>query len=201
MYGLERPEATQEEWRLQLGLTEVDHLGSVVFQEIVDDLLFGLRVETSDIEGDEFELLPFGFHFREISLDPRSVFVGECISSVFSVVCSTPTVTLIFVSGLLLPWCHLSFRILGGRVPLSPWVFCKDSYFCCPSRWSSTLSIFFCVSLVAVGKSGVVVFGRHCCCSVAPWCPLVALLTPLSESLLSAPSYSAHVTFFVTPVC
>jgi hypothetical protein len=34
-----------------------------VFKEIVNDLLFGLLVETSDIEGDEFELLPVGFHF------------------------------------------------------------------------------------------------------------------------------------------
>ena len=71
-----------------------------MFQEIVYDLLFGLLVETSDIEGDEFELLPVGFHFREISFDPRSVFVGECISPVFSVVCATPTVTLPFVLGL-----------------------------------------------------------------------------------------------------
>jgi hypothetical protein len=93
------------------------------------------------------------------------------------------------------------FASLGGRVPLPPWVFCWDSYFCCSSSWGSTLSFFVCVSLVAVGKSGVVVFGRHCCCSVVPWCPLVVLLAPFVESLLSAPSYSAHVTFFVTPVC
>ncbi len=50
MHGLKRPEATQEEWRLQLGLTETDHLRSVVFQEIIDDLLFGLLVQTSDIK-------------------------------------------------------------------------------------------------------------------------------------------------------
>ena len=85
-----------------------------MFQEIVYDLLFGLLVQTSYIEGDEFELLPFGFHFREISLDPRSVSVGECIPSVFSVVRSTPTVPLIFVLGLLLPRCYLVFRIFGG---------------------------------------------------------------------------------------
>ena len=59
MHGLKRPVATQEEWRLQLGLTEADHLGSVVFEEIVYDLLFGLLIETSDIEGDQLELLPF----------------------------------------------------------------------------------------------------------------------------------------------
>jgi hypothetical protein len=102
---------------LQLGLTEAYHLGSVVLQEIVDDLLFGLLVETSDIEGDESELLPIGFHFREISLNPRFIFVGGCISPVFSVVCSTPTVTLTFVLGLLLPRCYLLFHILGGSSP------------------------------------------------------------------------------------
>jgi len=88
-----------------------------VFEEIVDDLLFGLLVETSDIEGDESELLPVGFHFREISLNPRFIFVRECISPVFSVVCSTPTVTLIFVLCLLLPRCYLVFHIFGGSSP------------------------------------------------------------------------------------
>ncbi len=76
-HGLERPEATQEEWRLQLGLTEADYLGSVVFEKIVDDLLFGLLVETSDIEGDQLELLPVRFHFREISFDSGSVSIGS----------------------------------------------------------------------------------------------------------------------------
>ena len=102
---------------MQLGLAEADHLGSVVFQEIVDDLLFGLLVETSDIEGDEFELLPVGFHFREISFDLRTVSVGECISSVFSVVRSTLTVPLIFKLGLLLPMCYLVFLTFGGSSP------------------------------------------------------------------------------------
>ena len=84
-----------------------------MFQKIVDDLLFRLFVETSYIEGDESELLPVGFHFREIPLDPRSIFFGKCISSVFSVVRSTPTVTLIFLLGLLLPRCYLVFHIFG----------------------------------------------------------------------------------------
>ena len=88
-----------------------------MFQEIVYDLLFGLLIETSDIEGDEFELLPVGFHFREISFDPRSILVGECIFPVFSVVCSTLTVTLIFVLGLLLPRCYLVFLTFGGTSP------------------------------------------------------------------------------------
>ena len=102
---------------MQLGLTEADHLGSVVFEKIVDDLLFGLLVETSDIEGDESELLPVGFHFREISLNPRFIFVGECISPVFSVVCSTPTVPMIFMLDLLLPRCYFLFRLRGGSSP------------------------------------------------------------------------------------
>ena len=117
MHGLERPEPTKEEWVLQLGLTETDHLRSIVFKEIVYDLLFRLLVETSDIEGDEFELLPVGFHFREISLDPRSVFVGECISPVFSVSCSTPTNSLIFLLGLLVPRCYLFLCTFGGSIP------------------------------------------------------------------------------------
>ena len=41
LHGLVRPEAIEIEWRLQLGLVETDHLRSVVFQEIVDDLLLG----------------------------------------------------------------------------------------------------------------------------------------------------------------
>ena len=117
MHGLERPEPTKEEWVLQLGLTKTDHLRSSVFKEIVHDLLFGLLVETSDIEGDESELLPIGFHFREIYLNPRSIFVVDCISPVSSVVCSTPTVTLTFVLGLLHPRCYLLFHILGGSSP------------------------------------------------------------------------------------
>ena len=117
---------------MQLGLTEADHLRSVVFEEIVDDLLFGLLVETSDIKGDESELLPVGFHFREISLNPRSIFVGECISPVFSVVCSTPTVTLPFVLGLLHPRCYLLFHILGGSSPIGCSWYPRGSFFRSP---------------------------------------------------------------------
>ena len=45
---------------MQLRFVEADHLGSIVLQEIVDDLLFGLGVQTTDIEGDQFKLLPVG---------------------------------------------------------------------------------------------------------------------------------------------
>ena len=44
MHGLERPKPTEIEWGLQFGLAEADHLGSVVFQEIINDLLFGLLI-------------------------------------------------------------------------------------------------------------------------------------------------------------
>ena len=85
MHGLKRPEPTQVEWALQLGLAEADHLRSVVLQEIIDDLLFGLLIKSSDIEGNEFELFPFRSHFREIAVDMLSVQVGDRISPVFSV--------------------------------------------------------------------------------------------------------------------
>ena len=152
MHGLKRPEATQEEWRLQLGLTETDHLRSVVFKEIVDDLLFGLLVETSDIEGDESELLPVRFHFREISLDSGSVSIGECVPSVLSVGCSTPTVPLGFLLGLLfLMHQLLSFFlvIFFLRLTGSSWQI-RESRFrspllllCCPTMSLSRFVDFF----------------------------------------------------------
>ena len=44
MHGLIRPEPTEIEWGLQLGLTEADHLRSVVLQQVIDYLLFGLLI-------------------------------------------------------------------------------------------------------------------------------------------------------------
>ena len=85
MHGLERPEPTQVEWGLQLGLAEADHLRSVVLQQVIHYLLFGLLVKSSDIEGDEFELTPIRSHFRESSVDFLTVTIGKCTSSVFSV--------------------------------------------------------------------------------------------------------------------
>jgi hypothetical protein len=65
LHGLVGPEAVEIEGRLKLRLVETDHLRSVVLEEIVDDLLFGLGVQTSDVEGDQFDntssvTLPFG---------------------------------------------------------------------------------------------------------------------------------------------
>ena len=80
---------------MQLGLAEADHLRSVVLQKIVDDLLFGLLIKPSDIEGDELELTPFRSHFCEISVDVLSIPVGSIISPVLSV--SGPVIFAVFV--------------------------------------------------------------------------------------------------------
>ena len=114
MHGLKRPEPTQVEWGLQLGLAEADHLRSVVLQEIVDDLLFGLLIKSSDIEGNEFELFPFRSHFREIAVDMLSVPVWSIVSPVLSVVCSTPSVILFLLLGLSLRRGALGWGLLSG---------------------------------------------------------------------------------------
>ena len=101
LHCLVGPESPEVEWALQLSLIEADHLGLVMLQEIIYDLLFELRVQPSDIEGDQFELLPVRSHIGESSVDVLSVSVGECISSGFSVTGSTPTRTLAFDLGLL----------------------------------------------------------------------------------------------------
>ena len=70
------PEPTEVEWGLQLGLVEADHLGSIVLQEIIDDLLFGLSIKTPNIEGDECELLQFSSHSGEITFNVGSLMDG-----------------------------------------------------------------------------------------------------------------------------
>ena len=117
MHSLIGPEPVEIERGLQLGLVETDHLWAVVLQQIVDDLLLRLGVDTSDIEGDKFELLPVGFNFCEVSVDSRPVPVRECISPVPSVIFSTPTISLILVVGLLVFRCYLFFRTFGGSSP------------------------------------------------------------------------------------
>jgi hypothetical protein len=97
MHGLKRPEPTKIKRGLQLGLAEADHLRSVVLQEIVDDLLFGLLIKSSDIEGNEFELISVSSHFSEISVDLLSCTIGECILSVFSVTCLISVAVSIFL--------------------------------------------------------------------------------------------------------
>ena len=78
---------------------------------------FNKRVGTERFRAGLDPLLPVRFHFREISFDSGSVSIGECVPSVLSVGCSTPTVPLAFVSGPLTPRCYLLFRILGGSSP------------------------------------------------------------------------------------
>jgi len=95
MHGLKRPKPTQVEWGLQLGLAEADHLRSVVLQEIVYDLLFGLLIKSSDIEGNEFELFPVRSHFREITVDVLSFPIGSIVPPVLSV--SGPVIFAVFV--------------------------------------------------------------------------------------------------------
>ncbi len=56
-----------------------------MLQQVIDDLLFGLLVQSSDVEGNEFELIPLGSHLSEISVDFLFNTIGECILPVFSV--------------------------------------------------------------------------------------------------------------------
>jgi len=117
LHGLIRPEAIEIEWRLQLGLVEADHLRSVVLQEIVDDLLLGLGVEASDIEGDQFELLPVGFHMCEVTTDMLLFLVGGSVSPIFSVASSTPTICTAFLLGLHFLRCLTRVETTGSSIP------------------------------------------------------------------------------------
>ena len=88
-----------------------------MLQEIVDDLLFGLLIKSSDIEGDEFELTPVRSHFREITLDMLSVLVGDRIFPVLSVVVSTPTCVIVFLLCLLVVGFFTQIDRLVGSTP------------------------------------------------------------------------------------
>jgi hypothetical protein len=79
------PKASQEHWALQLRFAEADHLRSVATHEFVDHLLLRLGVDTSDIKGKEFELLPVRSHFRETAIDVVSPVVRGRIRQVLSV--------------------------------------------------------------------------------------------------------------------
>ena len=71
-----------------------------MLQQVIDYLLFGLLVKSSDIEGDEFELIPLRSHFREISVDFLTVTIGKCTSSVFSVAICLRIIAFAFFLGL-----------------------------------------------------------------------------------------------------
>ena len=98
VHSLIRPEPVEIKRGLQLGLVEADHLWAVVLQQIVDDLLLRLGVETSDIEGDKFELLPLGFYVGEFSINSLSLSFRQDVSSVLSVTTSTSICILIFLN-------------------------------------------------------------------------------------------------------
>ena len=104
-HRLVRPEASQVHCRLQLGFAKADHLRSVASHKFVDHLLFRLGVETSDIEGKEFELFPVSSHFRESAIDVVSLTVRSCIRQVLSFVVLTPSRSLCLLFGSFL--CHL----------------------------------------------------------------------------------------------
>ena len=104
-HRLVRSEASQVHCRLQLGFAKADHLRSVASHKFVDHLLFRLGVETSDIEGKEFELFPVSSHFRESAIDVAPLTVRSCIRQVLSVVGLTPSRTLCLLFGTSL--CHL----------------------------------------------------------------------------------------------
>ena len=56
-----------------------------MLQQVIYYLLLGLLVQSSDIKGNEFELIPLSSHFSEISVDFVPSTIGECTLSVFSV--------------------------------------------------------------------------------------------------------------------
>ncbi len=56
-----------------------------MLQQVINDLLFGLLAQSSDVEGDEFKLIQLSSHFSENSVDLFSGFNGQCTLSVFSV--------------------------------------------------------------------------------------------------------------------
>ena len=193
---------------MQLGLIETDHLRSVVFQEIIYDLLLGLRVQTSDIKEDQFELLPFSFDSGEISIDSGSLFVGECVSSTVPVASSIPARTVVFSFGLLLLWYQSRVDLAIGSIPSSPngiflglllllrqllillavsssptltILFCLLLDFlllCCP--FCSSRSFFLGASAITGRIAELLAFGYHCyCCYDVSRCP-VELLRVLS---------------------
>ena len=134
MHGLIGPKATKVEWRLQLRLVEADHLRSVVFQEIIYDLLLGLRVQTSDIEGDQLELLPFSLDSGEIPVDSGSLSVGGCVSSTVPVASSIPIGTIVFCFDSYFFGASRESTYPSVRFPVVPLVFSWVSCCCCASR-------------------------------------------------------------------
>ena len=68
-----------------------------MLQQVIDSLLFGLLVQSSDVKGNEFELIPFSSHFSEISVDFLPNTIGECILPVSSVSNLTSSTVFVFL--------------------------------------------------------------------------------------------------------
>ena len=68
-----------------------------MLQEIVDDLLLGLGVQTTDIKGDQFELLPDGPCIGAFPVDVRSFSIGQRTLPIFSV-CGSVTLLILLLS-------------------------------------------------------------------------------------------------------
>ena len=135
-----------------------------MLQEIVDDLLFGLGVQTTDIEGDKFELLPFGPCIGSFPVYVSSFSIGQHTLPIFSVCGSVPLLIL------LLSLCFLLLlRILLLLLSLFFfWWVCLRRLFllCCSCNcrvglFGSPLVLFWCfpgyhaVSVGCVGVSSV----------------------------------------------
>jgi hypothetical protein len=159
-HRLVRPEASQVHCRLQLGFAKADHLGSVASHKFVDHLLFRLGVETSDIEGEEFELLPVSSHFRESAIDVVSLTVRSCIRQVLSVVGLVPSRSLRLLFGPLGSTCGCCFVccsfFLG--VPVAAVFFGPSAVAVVAVVFSFPPLLSFCLSLCFfVGLGGVAV--------------------------------------------
>ena len=66
-----------------------------MLQEIVDDLLFRLGVQTTDIKGDQFELLPVSPCISAFPADVWSFSIGQHTLPIFSVCGSVPLLILL----------------------------------------------------------------------------------------------------------
>ena len=156
-----------------------------MLQEIVDDLLFGLGVQTTDIEGDKFELLPVCPCIGAFPVDVWSFSIGQRTLPIFSVCGSVPLHILLLSLGLL-----LLLRILLLRLSFFFfWWVCLRRLFllrcscrCRVSLFGSPLLFLWCfpgshaVSVGCVGVSSVegdllrvpFLFSRVCPCASLP---------------------------------
>ena len=135
-----------------------------MLQEIVDDLLFGLGVQTTDIEGDQFELLPVSPCIGAFPADVWSFSIGQRTLPIFSVCGSVPLRILLSSLGFLL---LLRILLLLLSFFFFWWVCLRRLFLLCCScmrrvrLFGSPLLLFWCfpgyhaVSVGCVGVSSV----------------------------------------------